>query len=150
MSNDAAFRQRIAEIYRWLDSQINSAGLTGGCKICGRCCDFEKSGHRLFISSPELIYLPEGWLKPMPAGRCPFNEEGKCAVYDFRFAGCRIYYCSGDADFQSQLSERVLRRLKSVCRQFNIPYRYTDLAVALNLKNQQGISPAFRMPNTYR
>jgi len=25
-----------------------------------------------------------------------------------------------------------------VCRQFNIPYRYTDLAVALNQKNQQG------------
>jgi len=135
MNNKAAFRQRVAEIYRRLDSQIDSAGLKGGCKSCGQCCDFEKSAHRLFVSSPELMYFPEGWLKPMSTGRCPFNRKGKCTVYDFRFAGCRIYYCRADADFQNRLSEQALKRFKSVCRQFNIPYRYTDLASALNEKH---------------
>ena len=64
--------------------------------------------------------------------RCPYNIDGKCIVYEYRFAGCRIFFCKADKDFQSELSESVLKKFKSLCRQFDIPYRYNDLAGALN------------------
>ena len=67
--------------------------------------------------------------------RCPYNIGGRCTVYEYRFAGCRIFCCNGDADFQSKLSESALKKLKSVCTEFQIPYRYTDLAVVLNTRN---------------
>jgi hypothetical protein len=50
-----------------------------------------------------------------------------------RFAGCRIFFCEGDADFQSELSESVISRFKSLCTEFDIPYIYSDLRTALNV-----------------
>jgi len=64
--------------------------------------------------------------------QCPYNIEGKCTVYEYRFTACRIFCCSADADFQSELSETVLKKLKSLCEEFQIPYCYNDLAFALN------------------
>jgi len=129
--------EKVAEIYVWLEKQINAAGSTAGkCRSCGDCCDFEGFDHRLFVTPPELMYLMTNLgtenIKPMPAGRCPYNIDGKCAIYEYRFSGCRIFCCNGDADFQSRLSEEVLQKLKSICVDFQIPYRYTDLAAGLN------------------
>ena len=128
---------KVAEIYDWLDGQIRlTDGLVGGCDSCGRCCDFEAFDHRLFVTPPELMYLAANLgaenIKPMPDSRCPYHLICQCTVYKYRFAGCRIFSCKGDADFQSGLSESVLKKFKSICTEFNIPYRYTDLATALN------------------
>ena len=109
--------------------------------------------HHLFVTTPELMYLaanlgaekinpPHVWriktaqvwrIKPMPTSRCPYNVGGKCTVYEYRFAGCRIFCCNADADFQSGLSESALKKLKSLCTKFQIPYSYLDLAEALAL-----------------
>ncbi len=145
--------ERVAEIYNWLHSQIRRRGdLAGLCDVCGKCCDFDSPAlaseqelapgldrgfdHRLFVTPPELMYLTANLgdenIRPMPTSRCPYNIGGKCTVYEYRFAGCRIFCCNGDADFQSSLSESALKKLKSVCTEFQIPYRYTDLASALN------------------
>jgi len=128
---------KVAEIYDWLDGQIRlTDGLVGGGDSCGRCCDFEAFDHRLFVTPPELMYLAANLgaenIKPMPDSRCPYHLICQCTVYKYRFAGCRIFSCKGDADFQSGLSESVLKKFKSICTEFNIPYRYTDLATALN------------------
>ncbi|GAJ10797.1 unnamed protein product [marine sediment metagenome] len=141
---------KVAEIYTWLDTKIRDNNkLTGQCKACGKCCDFgspdQGFDHRLFVTSPELMYLTTGQqaanlgaenIKSMPTKRCPYNIDGKCTVYEYRFAGCRIFYCNADADFQSELSESALKKLKSLCVEFQIPYRYTDLATALNTKTR--------------
>lgn len=143
MKNKTQLLKRAAEIYDWLDRQINNhSGLAGRCKVCGECCDFKSSAseqgfdHRLFITSPELIYLAANLgaenIKPMPATRCPYNVNGKCTIYKYRFAGCRIFCCNADTDFQSKLSESALKEFKSICTEFQLPYRYTDLASALN------------------
>jgi len=134
---DSQLLKRVTEIYDWLDLQIHrSNDLAGACKSCGSCCDFDTFDHRLFVTSPELMYFAASLgaenVKAMPAGWCPYNVSGKCSVYEHRFAGCRIFSCNGDADFQSGLSESVLARLKSICTEFQIPYRYLDLATALN------------------
>ena len=129
--------QKVAEIYNWLDWQIRgSPDLAGRCKACGKCCDFKGFDHRLFVTPPEIIYLAAKLgtksLKTMPTSRCPYNIDNKCSIYEYRFAGCRIFFCKANKDFQSELSESVIKKFKSLCRQFDIPYRYNDLAGALN------------------
>lgn len=142
---------KVAEIYDWLDSQIQeSANLSGKCNACGKCCDFEGFDHHLFVTPPEIIYLAANLgyekIKPMPNSRCPYQTSGNCSIYKYRFAGCRIFCCKANQDFQNKLSESVLKKFKSLCAEFNIPYRYKDLATALNgfaphqlnLKNASG------------
>jgi len=129
--------KRTAKIYDWLDSEIRkSVSLAGQCDACGKCCDFKSFGHHLFVTTPELIYLAaelgDKNVRPMPTGRCPYNIEGKCEVYKHRFAGCRIFCCKADAHFQSRLSESAVAKFKSICSEFQIPYRYSDLATAIN------------------
>lgn len=129
--------KRVAEIYKWLDSQIReSVYLAGICDACGKCCDFESFDHHLFVTTPELMYLAANLgaenVKSMTTGRCPYNIKGKCSVYEHRFSGCRIFSCKGDTNFQSRLSESALKRFKSICKELQIPYGYTDLATALN------------------
>jgi len=136
-NNSNQLLAKVAEIYAWLDSKIReSADLAGQCNACGACCDLEAFEHRLFVTSPELIYLAVNLgvknIKPMKSSRCPYNINGKCSIYEYRFAGCRIFCCKADRDFQSTLSELTLKKLKSLCIQLHIPYQYSDLATALN------------------
>lgn len=137
MTNDARLLKKVAEIYNRLDLQIcESADLTGVCQVCGKCCDFDAFDHHLFVTPPELMYLSAKLgmenLKRMTTSRCPYNINGKCTIYKYRFVSCRIFCCRGDADFQSRLSESALGKLKSLCVELQIPYRYTDLASTLN------------------
>jgi Fe-S-cluster containining protein len=133
---NSQFLKRVAEIYKWLDSQISNNNPPGMCNVCGKCCDFGKFDHRLFVTTPELMYLRANLhgenLKPMKTERCPYNIKGKCSIYEYRFSGCRIFSCKADSDFQNELSESTLKKLKSLCTEFQIPYRYADLATALN------------------
>ena len=134
---DSRLIETVAEIYDWLDSQVRGSGSAAGtCRCCGDCCDFDSYDHRLFVTLPELTYLSANLgtekIKAMPTGRCPYNIDRSCVVHEYRFAGCRIFCCNGDVDTQGELSEAVLARLKSVCTEFRIPYRYVDLATALN------------------
>ena len=129
--------EKVARVYQWLDAQIREQAAGRACEACGKCCDFEAFDHRLFLTPPELIYLAANLagekLRAMPTGRCPYNNiAGKCMIYEYRFAGCRIFACKGDAEFQSRLSESALEKFKSICTEFDIPYRYSDLASALN------------------
>jgi len=128
--------ERVAEIYDWLDLQIRRhSDLAGVCRACGKCCDFGRFDHRLFVSIPELMYLAANLgnenIKAMTTGQCPYNVAGKCRIYKYRFAGCRIFCCKGDTDFQSSLSESALKKFKSICTEFQIRYRYADLASIL-------------------
>lgn len=134
---DSRLTAEVAAIYTWLDREIRrNPDVAGVCDACGRCCDFAMSDHRLFVTTPELMYVAANLgaenMKPMPTGRCPYNVDGKCSIYEYRFAGCRIFCCKGDKDFQSALSESALKKLKTLCTVFHVPYHYSDLARALN------------------
>ena len=126
---------KVAEIYEWLGLQL-SKKLTDECDACGRCCDFAAFNHRLYVTVPEIMYMAANLnvntLKLMPSGLCPYNIDRKCTVYEYRFSGCRIFNCKADADVQSELSESVLAKFKAICLNFQIHYRYMDLASALN------------------
>lgn len=137
MRNQKRLIEKVADIYDWLDEQIrNNRKLAGRCDACGKCCDFGRYDHHLFITPPELMYLTanlgDGKIKSMTTSCCPYQTNGRCGIYKYRFAGCRIFCCCGDADFQSRLSESVVAMFKTVCIELHIPYCYADLAAALN------------------
>ena len=45
----------LVDIYARLAAETADAGAT--CDGCGRCCDFARAGHRLFVSTGELALL---------------------------------------------------------------------------------------------
>jgi Fe-S-cluster containining protein len=135
MTQNSQLLNEVAALYDWLDGQASRHIRPDSlCSACGKCCNFKQFGHLLFVTGPELMYLSAKLgkkLKQMSDGICPYNKLGNCTVYDFRFSGCRIYNCNADKDFQSFLSESALKKLKSICERFDIPYKYTDLKTAL-------------------
>ncbi len=137
MTDDSLLAEKVAEIYEWLDLEIEkNKALLGQCSMCGRCCDFEGFDHLLFVTRAELVFLKQNLknkkIKTMQTGRCPYNEQGKCTIYPLRFSGCRIFYCKGNRDFQNEISELTIRKLKNLCEQYNVPYFYSDLKTSLN------------------
>jgi hypothetical protein len=136
MKNKNELLKRVAEVYQWLDEQINkNISSDDLCTACGRCCNFADFDHSLFVSSPEIIYFHEKVgpeTRPMTLEKCPYNISGRCTIYENRFAGCRIFFCKGEVDFQNQLSELALKKFKEICLEFKIPYRYMNLQTALS------------------
>jgi len=128
---------RVGAIYKWLDEQrIAHVAKAGDCNVCGKCCDLEAFGHRLFVTTPEILYFADRnkkGVRPLFAlgGRCSYQIDNKCSVYKYRFAGCRIFCCKGDAGFQSELTETVIKKFKALCEEFEVPYHYVDLPTAL-------------------
>jgi hypothetical protein len=159
---------KVAQIYDWLDENIKN--LDPSCSACGKCCNFDSFGHKLFITTPELLYFLKNIepLRKMTGQSCPYLEDGtpphqfvlqranlkehlkqnrsaskilpqsanwcggKCAARNFRFAACRIFFCKADSEKINSLSEQTIEKFKALCDEFDFPYRYIDLATALN------------------
>jgi Fe-S-cluster containining protein len=143
MSQNEDIVHEIGLLYAWLDEILAShEAEAGDCTACGQCCNFDAFGHRLYVTHAEILYFSKkmgGNLKEMPSGRCPYMDKNRCSVHKHRFLGCRIYGCQGDSDFQNQLTEQALGRLKALCDKLDIPYKYMDLRQALN----QQIEPSY-------
>ena len=68
----------------------------------------------------------------MTAGRCPYQKQNQCTAREFRFAGCRIFFCKGDSEKQNALCEEAIKKFKALCDEYDFPYRYMELSAALN------------------
>ena len=137
MSQNEDIISEIGRVYEWLDQTLAShEAQAGHCFACGKCCDFDAYGHRLYVTRAEMLYFAEKIgsenLKPMPSGQCPYRVNDHCSVHEHRFAGCRTFCCRGDADFQNQLTEQALDKIKALSDSLDIPYEYMDLRQALN------------------
>jgi Fe-S-cluster containining protein len=130
-------RDEVAQIYDWLDSIIEP--FNNLCTACGKCCHFDSFGHKLFVTTPELLYFSKNVknLRSMSTQTCPYLEDGRCSVRNYRFAGCRVFFCKADKDLQNELSEQAIGKFKTLCDKFNFPYRYVDLMTALNSERNQ-------------
>ena len=133
---------RVAELYAWIDTELEAdPNLAGKCQGCGQCCNFEAYDHRLFVTTPELLYFQHRLntrpVRTMTGGTCPYQEQNRCTIHTFRFAGCRIFCSHGCEEFQGALTERVLTRLKALCVEFELPYRYMDLKAALKMLEEK-------------
>ena len=50
------------ELYQMLDERIAAA--SPECANCGNCCDFERFGHRLYVTTLEMLYFFRGRGRP--------------------------------------------------------------------------------------
>ncbi len=132
MKQESQIIKEVSVVYRWVDEQV--ALLDNSCRACGECCDFETFGHRLYVTTPELMHFQHAvgpQIKAMPAGICPYRIDGKCTVYAYRFSGCRIFSCEGNTEKQNALCEQALRKFKALCDEHQLPYYYIYLQAGL-------------------
>ena len=124
--------QEVDAIYQWIDQQL--AQMDSSCRACGDCCDFESFGHKLYITTPELLYF-QHFISPqaMTTGICPYRIDGKCTVYPYRFSGCRVFSCKGDAEKENALCEQAIKKLKTLCDKHLISYHYVYLKRGLEM-----------------
>lgn len=146
---EAARRPEVAEgvrsLYARLDQQVREHGPV--CWASGRCCQFERFGHLLFVTGLEVSWLigqarsgsgvPESGAVPVWRERdrgdgCPFQQEGLCSVHVFRPMGCRVFFCQrGTSQWQQELYERFLSELRRLHEAWSLPYRYLEWRWAL-------------------
>lgn len=128
-----------------------AAAITARGPVCwasGRCCNFERHGHRLYVTGLEAAYViarlpeiagtrpenhPEPALRPLAlaqavgAGGCPFQRTNLCGVHGIKPLGCRVYFCERAAQaWQQDLSEALLARLRALHEAHEIEYRYGE------------------------
>lgn len=152
METDSQIIKDVGDIYTWLDKQL--AAIDRSCRACGDCCDFEAFGHRLYVTTPELMHFKhsmsldlikrgqEPLILDMPGGVCPYRVDGRCSVYPYRFSGCRIFTCGGDSEQENQLCEQAIGKFKALCMTHEIPYRYVYLKAGLEMIAGDGFPPA--------
>lgn len=116
----------VDEIYRQLQVSIDQRQPV--CAASGKCCGFDRYGHRLFVTPLELgVFLERlaGQVrmesqelagKPLAGqekvgkvslavlseqadgGGCRFQSGGLCSVHGIRPFGCRIFFCDPTAE----------------------------------------------------
>jgi Fe-S-cluster containining protein len=99
------------------------------CQRCGRCCDFPRSGHRLFSEGIEARYAlavaDHVAAEALGAGLCPFYAKGICANRGGRPLGCRTYFCHETGHGARQETHEVfLRRLRGLAAAWGFPVNY--------------------------
>lgn len=116
------------------------------CWASGRCCNFEKAGHLLYVSGLEAAYTVlgarEGAVsvsRPAAAaggdrGPCPFQVRNLCGVHEIKPLGCRVYFCDRSAQrWQEDLSERLLAEIRAIHDRHRVEYRYGEWRSMLSL-----------------
>jgi hypothetical protein len=133
------------------------------CLASGACCNFEKFGHRMYVSGLEAAFVvaridaarkaraanPLRVLDIAAArdrGDCPYlvtnvnDPAGRafCGEHEERPLGCRIFYCDKGADgrgaeWQSELYEAIHREIVALHQALDAPYSYIEWREALRV-----------------
>lgn len=126
---NADLRDRLLAIFSEADAAVAAAGPK--CEASGRCCRFQEWGHVLFLSSLEAEYLLENapsYDRPASADTCPFQVHNLCTAREPRPLGCRVYFCDpGYQETGNAITEAALTKLKSLCAEYGIEWRYAPL-----------------------
>lgn len=137
-----ALLAHVESIYRYADAAI--AARQPVCYQSGRCCQFEKMKHSLFVSTVELAYFLhtarlERNEEPI-GGACPFVRlgPGRCAARQGRPLGCRMFYCDPRTQWwQQDLYNQLHGRLQRLHEQFHVPYYYAEWLAILRSATEQ-------------
>lgn len=148
-------RAELEDVFGEAASAIRERGPS--CWASGRCCNFEKTGHLLYVTGIEAAYTIARLREkaspsspPMPTfgepalrllvledakrrGGCPFQVENLCGVHAIKPLGCRVYFCDRSAQqWQQELSERLIDRVRGLHERFGIAYRYGEWRAMLS------------------
>lgn len=132
---DPTVALELEAIYTFAAAEIESRG--PACWASGRCCNFEAAGHRLYVTGLEAAYTAlrvgpgvltaESLKAAMARGGCPFQATNLCGAHEIRPLGCRVYFCDRSAqEWQQDLCERALLRLRGLHERRRIEYRYGE------------------------
>ncbi|MBL9148322.1 MAG: hypothetical protein JNM94_06475 [Phycisphaerae bacterium] len=140
---DVRIRAALGAIYDAVADEV--AARRPLCLASGHCCQFERYGHRLYVSGLEAAVTmlerqeagapcgPSDVAAARAAGTCPFLRDGRlCGAHAWRPLGCRVYFCDrtagtgGDPSWQETLYERLHAAIKSLHEEFGVPYRYGE------------------------
>lgn len=124
---------QLEALYRDVDQQLAAMGQT--CRACGTCCDFDRFGHRLYLTTVELALLsaaPPPHRKSLAEGRCPYQDGSACAARQRRGLGCRVFSCDPDTDpAEADLYAHYHRLLGEIHATHSLAYSYVDIISAL-------------------
>ena len=151
---DPAVDGAIGALYERLDGAVRRRGPV--CWVSGRCCHFDRFGHRLYVTGLEIVWVlgrveglkstvdgrdggPERVAGALPVfgnrlvkrpdahGPCPYQVEGLCSIHSIRPLGCRVFFCqSGTEQWQRDLYEQHLPELRRLHDLHGLPYRYME------------------------
>lgn len=121
------------------------------CISSGRCCHFEKFGHRLYVTGLETAWCllqqernlqTEEVANAKQAGTCPFLENGLCSVHLIRPFGCRIFFCDAETkEWQEELYEQCHQLMQNLHQELDVEYIYQDwremLALCVKYRSEQ-------------
>jgi Fe-S-cluster containining protein len=99
------------------------------CDVSGRCCQFEKFGHLLFVTTVELAAFDlRRPANDEPDGDgCRYQINGRCTAHAVRPFGCRIFFCDPTAEgWQEEQYELFHTRLKRLHNELDVPYLYVE------------------------
>lgn len=145
----------MADVYADVQREIDSRG--PACWTSGRCCNFERTGHRLYVTGVEVALTVLGLAQApggggvaltraslddaLSRGGCPFQVGHLCGAHAHRPLGCRVYFCDRTAQqWQHDLCEDALARVKALHDAHAIPYRYGEWRAMLAEMLDAGVS----------
>ncbi|MBX3381281.1 MAG: hypothetical protein KF805_14395 [Phycisphaeraceae bacterium] len=128
-------------VYAMIADQIEARG--PACWASGRCCNFEKAGHRLYTTGLEAAYCVARLEVPLTMealdaaaarGGCAFQVANICGVHAIKPSGCRVYFCDRSAQqWQHELTERAVEQIRLIHDREGIEYRYAEWGSVLRL-----------------
>jgi Fe-S-cluster containining protein len=144
-ARDPAVVGELRGVFGWIAREVEARG--PACWASGRCCNFERSGHLLYVTGLEaayaLVHAPPADTNQGPRslsltqlararGGCPFQSGNLCSIHTVKPSACRIYFCDrGAREWQQTLSESVQARLRDMHDAGGIPYFYGEWRVVL-------------------
>lgn len=146
----------MAEIEAEIERQIDARRPV--CTASGRCCNFERFGHRLYVTGLETamtldsiptqrVINPGDLERAHKNGSCPFVVGGLCGVHPVRPIGCRVYFCDTSAQlWVNELAERAVDLVKRVHERFAIEYRYAEWRSMLGMFQASGVGDVPERP----
>jgi Fe-S-cluster containining protein len=155
---DLARRDDIDAALRAVHVSITDESATSRpvCTASGRCCDFQRTGHALFVTGLEVAWtldripaeraISEGDVTAaIDAGDCPFlvadGSIRRCGVHPARPMGCRVYFCDPTRErFVQDLAERGARLVRELHDRFGVPYVYAEWRSLLGCFASAGVA----------
>jgi Fe-S-cluster containining protein len=134
---NAEVRSRVQQLYKDLQARIDLRRPL--CELSGRCCNFDRYGHRLYVTTGEMSVFVADYFASQPSitgpakqGACPFQVGKMCRVHSIRPFGCRIFFCDPTStNWQQEQYENFHAELKVLHRELSIPYAYIEWRQAL-------------------
>ena len=121
-------------VYAGVASAVAQRG--PACWASGRCCNFEKTGHLLYVTGLEAAYCVTRAERAITAadvalaragGGCPYQIGNLCGAHGEKPLGCRVYFCDRSAvEWQRALSERSLGEIAKIHERHVVTYRYGE------------------------